>query len=525
MAQRELSLLVTLQDKASQQLKGLEGNLQKMQPTFQKMAAYGTVAFAGVTAGIYKATQTATDAQEIFNRFDVVFGDVSDAAEEVAQDLRNNFGLAESSAKDLLSSTGDMLTGFGMSGEAALDLAEKTNKLAVDLASFTNIEGGAERASKALTKALLGERESVKELGIAILEEDVKAKVEAMKAAGRFTDETERQMRALATLEIAVEQSKNAVGDFARTQESLANQQRVFEQRTKELTETLGVVFIPVMAEILEAIAPVVKKVAEWIDKHPVLTKFIILGTIALTGLVAVLGLLGLALPVIMTAVGMLGTALFAVITPITAVVGAIAGLVYAGILLYQNWDKVKGGLIAIWEVIKGAFSAAWEWINENVIQKMIGGFMAIKEYVIDVFFEKIKQFWEDMKTIFKEAVDWIMEHTIGKLIEGFEKVINLARRAKDAVAGVGGRVAGGAAQLRDTVVGMIPKFADGGIVTRPTLGLIGEAGPEAVIPLSQMGSGGTTVNITINGDVSGSELVEKVKRQIFKEVNRQIKL
>jgi hypothetical protein len=151
---------------------------------------------------------------------------------------------------------------------------------------------------------------------------------------------------------------------------------------------------------------------------------------------------------------------------------------------------------------------------------------MAIKEYVIDVFFEEIKEFWENMKETFKEAVDWIMEHTIGKLIEGFEKVINLARRAKDAVAGVGGRVKGGAIQLGETIKGLVPKFADGGIVTRPTLGLVGEAGPEAIIPLSQLGrGGGTNINITVNGDVSGTELVEKVKRQIFKEVNRQIKL
>jgi hypothetical protein len=47
-----------------------------------------------------------------------------------------------------------------------------------------------------------------------------------------------------------------------------------------------------------------------------------------------------------------------------------------------------------------------------------------------------------------------------------------------------------------------IPMLAAGGIVTGPTLAMIGEAGPEAVIPLdrmSQMG-GGTTVNINVNG-------------------------
>jgi len=45
--------------------------------------------------------------------------------------------------------------------------------------------------------------------------------------------------------------------------------------------------------------------------------------------------------------------------------------------------------------------------------------------------------------------------------------------------------------------------FAEGGIVTKPTMGLVGEAGPEAIIPLSKAGAlGGTTnINITIAGD------------------------
>ena len=42
--------------------------------------------------------------------------------------------------------------------------------------------------------------------------------------------------------------------------------------------------------------------------------------------------------------------------------------------------------------------------------------------------------------------------------------------------------------------------FADGGIITRPTMALMGEAGPEAVIPLSKMGSMGGGVTINVNG-------------------------
>jgi hypothetical protein len=47
-----------------------------------------------------------------------------------------------------------------------------------------------------------------------------------------------------------------------------------------------------------------------------------------------------------------------------------------------------------------------------------------------------------------------------------------------------------------------IPMLAEGGIVTRPTLAMIGEGGqPEAVIPLSKLGNmGGGNMYVTIQG-------------------------
>lgn len=50
-----------------------------------------------------------------------------------------------------------------------------------------------------------------------------------------------------------------------------------------------------------------------------------------------------------------------------------------------------------------------------------------------------------------------------------------------------------------------IPGFADGGIVTKPTLAMVGEKGPEAIIPLSQMGNGGGGVNINVTGGIGTS--------------------
>jgi hypothetical protein len=56
-----------------------------------------------------------------------------------------------------------------------------------------------------------------------------------------------------------------------------------------------------------------------------------------------------------------------------------------------------------------------------------------------------------------------------------------------------------------------IPRMAEGGIVTAPTLALIGEAGPEAVVPLDRMATGGgVTINVT-GGLSTSAEIGESV--------------
>ena len=64
-----------------------------------------------------------------------------------------------------------------------------------------------------------------------------------------------------------------------------------------------------------------------------------------------------------------------------------------------------------------------------------------------------------------------------------------------------------------------MPRFAEGGIVTGPTMGLVGEAGPEAIIPLDRLGKmGGATYNINVTAGVGdpqviGQQIVTYIKR------------
>ena len=67
--------------------------------------------------------------------------------------------------------------------------------------------------------------------------------------------------------------------------------------------------------------------------------------------------------------------------------------------------------------------------------------------------------------------------------------------------------------------VELVPELAGGGIVRTPTLALIGEKGPEAVIPLNRAGGMGATFNITVNagmgtdGQQVGNQIVSALKQ------------
>lgn len=293
-----------------------------------------TLPIAAAGASIIKL---ASDAEEAGSKFNTVFKDVGTQASAASKELSKSFGLSSVEAQKLLGNTGDLLSGFGFTGEAALDLSVKTNQLAVDLASFTNVEGGAERASAALTKALLGERESAKELGIAILEADVKQRVAQLSARG-LTFATERQAKAYATLELATEQSKNAIGDFARTQNSVANQSRILRARVTDLAVSLGQMLLPLANKIIGT-------VIEWVTAFQSLDNQTKANIIVLAGLVAAIGPVVFITGKLISLVGVV-VAGFGAIAAVVGFLLSPVGLLVAGFAVLVAW-LVKTGKAA----------------------------------------------------------------------------------------------------------------------------------------------------------------------------------
>ena len=221
---------------------------RKMQSVGKNLSTRVTLPIVGLGLA---AVKMASDFEETDSKFKTVFSSIEEQAESTAQTFRESFGLSALSAKELLSSTGDLLVGFGFTEESALNLSTQVNELAVDLASFTNFSGGAKGASEALTKALLGERESIKSLGIAITETDLK---KFAADQGLVWKELDRVAKANITFQLATKQSSKAIGDFERTQGSLANQTRQLQENLKELGVEFGTILIPLAQELVSTL-------------------------------------------------------------------------------------------------------------------------------------------------------------------------------------------------------------------------------------------------------------------------------
>ena len=194
-------------------------------------------------------------------------------------------------------------------------------------------------------------------------------------------------------------------------------------------------------------------------------------------------------------------------------------------------FNALKETLIAtfksIWSVISGIWSEFVAAFMEkvNVFTGWLGDiFNALKEPIMNAF----SSLWGGVSDVTTSVWDGIT----GKIKGYANNIINIVNgiiSAINSVASAGAAVTG----VNISSIPTIPQLATGGIVTRPTLALIGEAGPEAVIPLSggaKYGVGanngqGSNQNISIMQgatiNVSGQADEQRFAKTISQELAR----
>ncbi len=250
MADKRLN--IKIRTDGAKKAKGALGGVDRSMKTLAKSAVVAAGSFYALKKAFdftVELKNFARDAEETTNKFKTVFSSMESAATKTAKTLADSFGMAHSTAMELLGDTGDILVGFGFTEKSALELSKKVNELSVDLASFTNYAGGASGASQALTKAILGETESAKSLGIVLRQGTAEFK-DSVAALQEAEGMTYNQAMATTLLNDAYKQSTKAIGDFARTQDDLANQERILSERFKELKEDLGTALLPTFLDL-----------------------------------------------------------------------------------------------------------------------------------------------------------------------------------------------------------------------------------------------------------------------------------
>jgi len=105
----------------------------------KKLTLFATVPLALAAKSLVDA---ASNAQEVGNRFKEVFTGLEAERNTVVEDLGKQFHLAASSSQELLSDSGDLLSGLGLTTSEALELSRSMIALSADVDKFKNVNGG-----------------------------------------------------------------------------------------------------------------------------------------------------------------------------------------------------------------------------------------------------------------------------------------------------------------------------------------------------------------------------------------------
>ena len=263
--EKKTSLVVQLLGDDSKLAKSLTAS-QKRMKKFGSIGKSMAKGVAGAMAGLTAVTATlgkefielASDANEAQAMFEETFGNALPQASAFVEEFAHKAGFAEHELQQLLGTSGAVMQGIDFTTEASADLSMKLATLAGDVASFSNAQGGAKAVLDAMTKSLLGERESLKTYGIAINEAEVQTEAFAMTGKSSAKELT-KQEKALATYNLLLKKTKVQQGDLNRTQDSFANKSRKAQAELKDLKKTLGEELLPVADEMLPVLMDMVK--------------------------------------------------------------------------------------------------------------------------------------------------------------------------------------------------------------------------------------------------------------------------
>lgn len=233
--------------------RSISSSLGTLKSTILKIGSAVGIAF-GVAKLVQfgkQAIETASDLQEVQNVVDTAFGSMSYKMEEFANNSIKQFGISKLAAKQTGSTFMAMASGMGLAQDSASDMAIALTGLSADMASFYNTEQ--EVASTALKSIFTGETETLKQYGIVMTETNLEAYALSNGITKSYQSMSQAEKVQL-RYNYVMQQTKLAQGDFAKTQDSWANQTRILSEQWKEFSGIIGNIFMNVLAPAVKGL-------------------------------------------------------------------------------------------------------------------------------------------------------------------------------------------------------------------------------------------------------------------------------
>jgi hypothetical protein len=562
-------------------------------------AVGGAFAAAKVVEFAKESVSAASDLNESWSKVGVVFGSSASMVQQWSKTSATSMGLSQQAALEAAGTYGNLAVALGLTPKKAAEMSTSLVGLAGDLASFNNVPVG--DALKALQSGLTGEVEPLRRFGVSLsaarveaeamrlglakapvdmakvgvatgrLELAQKSAAAAIKRYGANSDQAKRATlavqsaqqgvskamggakvnltaaaKAQATYSLIMKDTATAQGDFARTSDGMANQQRIAAAQFEDMKATLGQALLPILQTLVQflnaSVIPVLQQVSKFVkDNSTAVQVFagVILAVVIVTKTWQGVQLAAAAATKAWTlAQRLLNLAFFQ--NPIGLIILAVVALIAVIVLIatkttwFQTiWKGMTAGISAAWRASSSAIIAAWNavwgflagvfgWIARNwpLLLAILTGPFGVAVLVIIRNWSTITGFFAGIVA----TIGRVMSGVIGAITSPFITAFNIVRGIVDAAIGgvraaVGGMASfvGGAlngaksayntfARIWNAVQVGVPdvkvlgktvvpgftlgfpdlpimRFAKGAYVKAPTLAMFGEAGDEWALP------------------------------------------